>query len=160
MRSAHASVSQATTAHYLHRTWGGVSSSPVTFPLLRIDGCCIDSNGISLAVKSIRTPDNHGRVSHQQRIVNAASVCLLSAVFPCGGRYCSDRAELANLYVHLTNVAIQKKAGDYDKDVGCKWDLLSLKVRKSRRLLSDIVFGHAAGAFYCTCKKIGYLYGC
>lgn len=68
-------------------------------------------------------------------------VCLLPAVFPCGGRYCSDRAELANLYVHLTNVAIQKKAGDYDKDVGCKWDLLSLKVRKSRRLRTS--FGHA-----------------
>jgi len=26
-------------------------------------------------------------------------------------------------------VAIQKKADDYDKDVGCKWDLQSLKVR-------------------------------
>ena len=48
------------------------------------------------------------------------------------GRYCSDRAELANLYVHLTNVAIQKKANDYDKEVGCKWDLRSLKVREPR----------------------------
>ncbi|CAM9441113.1 unnamed protein product, partial [Hapterophycus canaliculatus] len=43
-------------------------------------------------------------------------------------RYCTDRAELANLYVHLTNVAIQKKSDDYDKEVGCKWDLQSLKV--------------------------------
>lgn len=46
----------------------------------------------------------------------------------CKRRYCSDRAELANLYVHLTNVAIQKKADDYDKEIGCKWDLQSLKV--------------------------------
>ena len=30
--------------------------------------------------------------------------------------------------MHLTNVAIQKKANDYDKEIGCKWDLRSLKV--------------------------------
>ncbi|CAN0150495.1 unnamed protein product, partial [Ectocarpus sp. 13 AM-2016] len=45
-----------------------------------------------------------------------------------GTRYCTDRAALANPYVHLTNVAIQKKSEDYDKEVGCKWDLHSLKV--------------------------------
>mmetsp|Transcript_17786 Transcript_17786/g.54389 ORF Transcript_17786/g.54389 Transcript_17786/m.54389 type:complete len:386 (-) Transcript_17786:253-1410(-) len=33
-----------------------------------------------------------------------------------------------NLAMHLTNVAIQKKADDYDKKVGCKWDLRSLKL--------------------------------
>lgn len=43
-------------------------------------------------------------------------------------RYCTDRAALGNPYVHLTNVAIQKKSEDYDKEVGCKWDLQSLKV--------------------------------
>lgn len=52
-------------------------------------------------------------------------------MLPPLNRYCTDRAELANLYVHLTNVAIQKKANDYDKEVGCKWDLRSLKVREN-----------------------------
>lgn len=55
-------------------------------------------------------------------------VCLFFGLCSVLFRYCSDRAELANLHVHLTNVAIQKKADDYDKDVGCKWDLQSLKV--------------------------------
>ncbi|CAM9615612.1 unnamed protein product [Ectocarpus sp. 4 AP-2014] len=45
-----------------------------------------------------------------------------------GTRYCTDRAALANPYVHLTNVAIQKKSEDYDKEIGCKWDLQSLKM--------------------------------
>ncbi|CAM9426071.1 unnamed protein product [Scytosiphon promiscuus] len=61
---------------------------------------------------------------------NPLTVWLFSGGFArfSGARYCTDRAELANLYVHLTNVAIQKKSEDYDKEVGCKWDLQSLKM--------------------------------
>ena len=88
--------------------------------------------------------ETNRRIDHRNRI-NLAFGCpyriaVDSHSLPTtnAGRYCSDRAELANLYVHLTNVAIQKKANDYDKEVGCKWDLRSLKVREPR--VSTIVF--------------------
>ncbi|CAN0335467.1 unnamed protein product, partial [Scytosiphon promiscuus] len=62
---------------------------------------------------------------------NPLTVWLFSGGFArfSGARCALFGAELANLYVHLTNVAIQKKSEDYDKEVGCKWDLQSLKVR-------------------------------
>ena len=33
-----------------------------------------------------------------------------------------------NLYMHLTNASVQKTAGDYDKEQGCKWDLRAMKM--------------------------------
>eukprot|EP01029_Cantina_marsupialis_P007224 TRINITY_DN1799_c0_g2_i1.p1 TRINITY_DN1799_c0_g2~~TRINITY_DN1799_c0_g2_i1.p1 ORF type:complete len:414 (+),score=111.55 TRINITY_DN1799_c0_g2_i1:66-1307(+) len=43
-------------------------------------------------------------------------------------RYSSNMKEISNLHMHLTNVSIQKKADDYSKDQGCKWDLRELKL--------------------------------
>jgi len=43
-------------------------------------------------------------------------------------RYTMNTADLANNFVHLTNVAIQKTAPGYDKEAGCKWQLRSLKL--------------------------------
>ena len=40
-------------------------------------------------------------------------------------RFSTDRIE--DSYVHLTNVAIQKKAPDYNPDRGAKWPLTSLR---------------------------------
>ena len=43
-------------------------------------------------------------------------------------RYSSDPADIANQFVHLTNVAVQKKAENYEQRSGGKWDLRSLKL--------------------------------
>jgi tubulin polyglutamylase TTLL9 len=43
-------------------------------------------------------------------------------------RFTMLRGDLANSYVHLTNVAIQKKGDDYDAESGGKWDVRSLKL--------------------------------
>ena len=43
-------------------------------------------------------------------------------------RYSTNMDEIANNFVHLTNVAIQKTADNYDNKVGGKWDLRQLKL--------------------------------
>ncbi|GMI45796.1 hypothetical protein TrCOL_g10943 [Triparma columacea] len=43
-------------------------------------------------------------------------------------RYNSDVSDITNNFMHLTNVAIQKTAEDYDKRTGGKWDLRRLKL--------------------------------
>jgi tubulin polyglutamylase TTLL9 len=44
-------------------------------------------------------------------------------------RYSNNAADLENVFMHLTNVAIQKKSADYSKDEhGGKWDLRQLKL--------------------------------
>jgi len=43
-------------------------------------------------------------------------------------RFTMVKGDLDNAYVHLTNVAIQKKGDDYDAESGGKWDVRSLKL--------------------------------
>ena len=43
-------------------------------------------------------------------------------------RYSNNPADIANSFIHLTNVAIQKTAENYDATNGGKWDLGSLKL--------------------------------
>ncbi|KAJ4460001.1 putative tubulin tyrosine ligase [Paratrimastix pyriformis] len=43
-------------------------------------------------------------------------------------RFTMNSRDMGNSYVHLTNVAIQKTAPDYDPNAGCKWDLHHLKM--------------------------------
>jgi len=43
-------------------------------------------------------------------------------------RFTMDEGDIGDRFVHLTNVAIQKTAPDYDPNSGCKWDLRSLKL--------------------------------
>ena len=43
-------------------------------------------------------------------------------------RYSNKVEEIQNTYMHLTNVAIQKTAAQYDDRLGGKWDLRSLKL--------------------------------
>jgi len=42
-------------------------------------------------------------------------------------RYTTDKANMKNLYMHLTNVAIQKKNDKYDENTGMKWPISKLK---------------------------------
>jgi len=46
----------------------------------------------------------------------------------CTVRYNQSTSELDNLFVHLTNVSIQKNADDYNSQHGGKWTLESLKL--------------------------------
>jgi tubulin polyglutamylase TTLL9 len=43
-------------------------------------------------------------------------------------RYSSDPDDIANNFIHLTNVAIQKTSENYDSVTGGKWDLRQLKL--------------------------------
>lgn len=58
-------------------------------------------------------------------------------------RYSSDPRDIANAFVHLTNVAIQKTAENYDARSGGKLDLRSLKAGAPVLLLLGCV--HADG---------------
>ena len=62
-------------------------------------------------------------------------VLLLLLYVACRGGFCRfsssrytlDKANLKNLYMHLTNVAIQKKNDKYDENTGMKWPISKLK---------------------------------
>ena len=43
-------------------------------------------------------------------------------------RYSHKIDEIQNTFMHLTNVAIQKTADNYDEKLGGKWELRSLKL--------------------------------
>jgi hypothetical protein len=54
--------------------------------------------------------------------VYRAGFCRFSA-----SRYSSDAADVANRFMHLTNVAVQKDSDLYNADTGGKWELCRLK---------------------------------
>lgn len=43
-------------------------------------------------------------------------------------RFTMDLGNMQDLYIHLTNVAIQKQAPDYDRESGIKWGMRQLRV--------------------------------
>lgn len=45
----------------------------------------------------------------------------------CTEKYTPDIAELDNMMIHLTNVAVQKSAEDYNEMHGGKWSIKNLK---------------------------------
>jgi tubulin polyglutamylase TTLL9 len=49
-------------------------------------------------------------------------------------KFSLDTTDIANNCVHLTNVAVQKVADNYNTDTGCKWDLRDLKLYLLSRL--------------------------
>lgn len=61
-------------------------------------------------------------------------------------RYSNAAGDVGNNFVHLTNVAIQKTADNYDDVAGGKWDLRSMKlhlicrmgIEKTNKLFADI----------------------
>ncbi|KAK9808967.1 hypothetical protein WJX72_007153 [[Myrmecia] bisecta] len=44
------------------------------------------------------------------------------------GRYSLDKDNMKNLYMHLTNVAIQKKGENFEQTTGMKWPIRNLKL--------------------------------
>ncbi len=66
----------------------------------------------------------------------------------CSTKYSSDLSDVDNLYIHLTNVAIQKFGEDYNEKHGGKWNVNNLKFfvestrgkEASDRMLLDIKF--------------------
>ena len=46
----------------------------------------------------------------------------------CNVKYTNDASELDNLFVHLTNVAIQKKGDEYNDKHGGKWSVKNLRL--------------------------------
>lgn len=65
-------------------------------------------------------------------------------------RYSNKIDEIANTFMHLTNVAIQKTNQNYDEKLGGKWDLRLLKmylmskygserVHESNQLIQDMI---------------------
>ena len=48
-------------------------------------------------------------------------------------RYSSDKTTISNSFMHLTNVAIQKTAKDYDKGQGCKLSVHALRMLLTAR---------------------------
>ena len=45
----------------------------------------------------------------------------------CHEKYSSDANELNNMMMHLTNVAIQKNAEEYNNEHGSKWSIENLR---------------------------------
>ena len=52
-----------------------------------------------------------------------------------------DKKDIANNFIHLTNVAIQKTADGYDKGKGCKWLFSRVKAYLASRFGDDAVRG-------------------
>lgn len=45
----------------------------------------------------------------------------------CNEKYSSDINEMDNMMMHLTNVAVQKNADDYNSEHGNKWSIDNLR---------------------------------
>ena len=56
----------------------------------------------------------------------------------CTVRYNQSTNDLDNLFVHLTNVSIQKNADDYNSQHGGKWTLESLRLYLSSTMGNSI----------------------
>ena len=56
-----------------------------------------------------------------------------------GSLFSMDKKDIANNFIHLTNVAIQKTADSYDKGKGCKWLFSRVKAYLASRFGDDAV---------------------
>jgi tubulin polyglutamylase TTLL1 len=80
--------------------------------------------------------------------------------------YSNDIDEIDNMFVHLTNVAIQKKGEDYNSSHGGKWNLtnLLLYIHATRgkevgdQLLLDLKFVIIQSLKACQVCRIQYRY--
>jgi tubulin polyglutamylase TTLL9 len=48
-------------------------------------------------------------------------------------RYSNKKEDIGNTYMHLTNVAIQKHAPNFDRSKGMKWPIRSLRLYLNTR---------------------------
>ena len=63
----------------------------------------------------------------------------------CGTKYSTDLSQLGNMFIHLTNVAVQKRNDSYSKLHGGKWGINQLKLyleattaSSARKIFQDI----------------------
>ena len=75
----------------------------------------------------------------------------------CNEKYSADLQDLDNMMVHLTNVAIQKNADDYNAEHGSKWsiDNLRLFLEQTRgKQASDKCFDEIKNIIYISLKSV------
>ncbi|XP_076019484.1 putative tubulin polyglutamylase TTLL9 [Genypterus blacodes] len=75
-------------------------------------------------------------------------------------RFSSTRFSLSTIddqYVHLTNVAIQRRAPDYDPEKGCKWQMQQLRrylTAKHGTEIAENVFKDMDNIFVCSLQSV------
>jgi len=75
----------------------------------------------------------------------------------CNEKYSSDQADIDNMMVHLTNVAIQKKADEYNTEHGSKWSIENLKfyLEQTRgKAATDKCFEEIKNIIYISLKSV------
>mmetsp|Transcript_5917 Transcript_5917/g.5326 ORF Transcript_5917/g.5326 Transcript_5917/m.5326 type:complete len:207 (+) Transcript_5917:606-1226(+) len=75
----------------------------------------------------------------------------------CNEKYTPDIAELDNMYIHLTNVAIQKYSEDYNEKHGGKWSIQNLRfyLEQTRgKTLTDKCFDDINNIIYISLKSV------
>ena len=75
----------------------------------------------------------------------------------CNEKYTPDIAELDNMFIHLTNVAVQKNSEDYNEKHGSKWSIQNLRfyLEQTRgKALSDKCFEEINNIIYISLKSV------
>ena len=75
----------------------------------------------------------------------------------CNVKYSSDVSELDNMMMHLTNVAVQKKADEYNQDHGSKWSIENLRfyLEQTRgKSATDKCFDDIKNIIYISLKSV------
>jgi tubulin polyglutamylase TTLL1 len=75
----------------------------------------------------------------------------------CNEKYSSDTSELSNMMMHLTNVAVQKNADEYNQEHGSKWSIDNLRfyLEQTRGVeLSDKCFKDIDHIIYISLKSV------
>ncbi|CDW91503.1 probable tubulin polyglutamylase ttll1 [Stylonychia lemnae] len=75
----------------------------------------------------------------------------------CNEKYTPDIAELDNMFIHLTNVAIQKNSEDYNEKHGSKWSITNLRfyLEQTRgKTITDKCFDEINNIIYISLKSV------
>ena len=75
----------------------------------------------------------------------------------CNEKYTPDIAELDNMFIHLTNVAVQKNSEDYNEKHGSKWSIQNLRfyLEQTRgKTLADKCFEEINNIIYISLKSV------
>jgi tubulin polyglutamylase TTLL1 len=75
----------------------------------------------------------------------------------CIAKYSNDMSERDNMFIHLTNVAISKLAGDYNDKHGSKWSISNLRFYLEQTMgkeLTDKCFDEINNIIYISLKSV------
>lgn len=75
----------------------------------------------------------------------------------CNEKYTADIAEVDNMFIHLTNVAIQKHSEDYNDQHGGKWSIPNLRfyLEMTRgKVATEKCFDDIIGIIYVSLKSV------